>query len=139
MQKQKTKVVEINGGKYRLGKLDARSASYLAFKLAAVIAPAFGKNKGSSSLEDVASAIPDIPRKEFDEMQTMLLKTVCILKEVNGNDIPSPVLKESGAFADEDLAYDSVTVMKLTVQALVFNVGSFFSEAGLTRENSALK
>ncbi len=30
MLKQKTKVIEAGGAKYRLGKMDARSASYLA-------------------------------------------------------------------------------------------------------------
>lgn len=139
MQKQKNKIVEVDGGKYRLGKLDARSASYLAFKLAAIIAPVLGKKKGATSVEEVANAIPNIPRNEFDEMQTMLLKTVCSLKEANGIDMPIPVIKEDGSFVDEDLAYEPVTVMKLTVQALVFNVGSFFSGAGLTQAMSALK
>ena len=139
MQKQKNKIVEVDGAKYRLSKLDARSASYLAFKLAAVIAPVLGKGKKDTSMEEVASAIPNIPRPEFDEMQTMLLKTVYSLKDANGIDMPVPVLKADGSFVDEGMAYEPVVVMKLTIQALVFNIGSFFPEAGLTRAMSALK
>ena len=46
MLKQKNKIIEIDGVKYRLGKLDARSASYMAMKTAAVLAPALGSGNG---------------------------------------------------------------------------------------------
>lgn len=62
----------------------------------------------------------------------MLLKTVCKLVETNAADMPVPIVKADGSFTDEDLAYDAVTVMKLTVNALMFNIGDFFAGAGLT-------
>ena len=57
MLKQKTKVIEAGGAKYRLGKMDARSASYLAMKAAAVIAPALSNVKGMNK-QDAITSLP---------------------------------------------------------------------------------
>lgn len=43
--KRKTQIIEVGGSKYRLSKLDARSASYIAFKSAGIVAPLMGKGK----------------------------------------------------------------------------------------------
>lgn len=137
MLKQKTKVIEAGGVKYRLGKMDARSASYLAMKAAAVIAPALSTVKGMNKQDAItaaANALPSMPREEFDEIQTMLLRTVVKLVETNGVDMPVPVIKADGSFADEDLCYDAPTVMQLSVQALIFNIGDFFQGAGLIQK-----
>lgn len=137
MLKQKTKVFEAGGVKYRLGKMDARSASYLAMKAAAVIAPALSTVKGMNKQDAItaaANALPSMPREEFDEIQTMLLRTVVKLVETNGVDMPVPVIKADGSFADEDLCYDAPTVMQLSVQALIFNIGDFFQGAGLIQK-----
>lgn len=137
MLKQKTKVIEAGGAKYRLGKLDARSASYLAMKAAAVIAPSLSTIKSMTKQEAItaaANALPSMPRAEFDEIQTMLLRTVVKLVETNGVDMPVPVIKEDGSFTDEDLCYDAATVMQLSVKALMFNIGDFFQGAGLIQK-----
>ena len=130
MLKQKTKVEEIGGVKYRFSKMDARSASYMAMKAAAILAPSM--SSGGLTVETAAKALPSMSRAEFDEIQTMLLKTVCKLVETNAADMPVPIMKADGGFVDEDLAYDAVTVMKLTANALMFNIGDFFAGAGLT-------
>ncbi len=130
MLKQKTKVEEIGGVKYRFSKMDARSASYMAMKAAAILAPSL--SGGGLTVESAAKALPSMSRAEFDEIQTMLLKTVCKLVETNAADMPTPILKADGGFVDEELAYDAVTVMKLTANALMFNIGDFFAGAGLT-------
>lgn len=137
MLKQKTKVIEAGGVKYRLGKMDARSASYLAMKAAAVIAPALSTIKSMNKQDAItaaANALPSMPREEFDEIQTMLLRTVVKLVETNGVDMPVPVIKADGSFTDEDLFYDAPTVMQLSVQALMFNIGDFFQGAGLIQK-----
>ena len=56
MLKQKTKVIEAGGAKYRLGKMDARSASYLAMKAAAVIAPAVTADHASAPQSSAAAS-----------------------------------------------------------------------------------
>ena len=132
MLKQKNKIIEIDGVKYRLGKLDARSASYMAMKTAAVLAPALGSGNGMD-VQAAASALPKMSRAEFDEIQTMLLKTVCKLEVAGNTDMPVPVLKSDGSFVDVDMAYDAMTVIRLTAEALMFNIGGFFQGAGLSQ------
>lgn len=120
--KPKTKIIEVKDKKYKLSKLDARTGSYVAFKLAAVIAPALKDN----NVEQALSQVSKLPRAEFDEMQTLLLQTVTEVKDVNGEELPMPLMR-NGAFIDEELTYDVAAVMQLTVQAAIFNVGDFFS------------
>lgn len=120
--KPKTKIVEVKDKKYKLSKLDARTGSYVAFKLAAVIAPALKDN----NVEQALSQVSKLPRAEFDEMQTLLLQTVTEVKDVNGEELPMPLIR-NGAFIDEELTYDVSAVMQLTVQAAIFNVGDFFA------------
>lgn len=129
MLKQKIKNVEVGGKPYQLTKMDARTGSYVAFKAAGVLAPAM-ESKGSGAA--IALALMGMPRKDFDELQSLLLKTVNRLVEApNGQQIPEPVLTAKGDFVDETLAYDVAAVIKLTIEALMFNVGGFFGEAGL--------
>lgn len=126
MLKQKTKNIEVGGKTYQLTKMDARTGSYVAFKAAGVLAPAMGSSAA------IASALTGMPRKDFDELQSLLLKTVNRLVEApNGQQLPEPVLTAKGDFVDAELGYDVVSVIKLTVEALMFNVGGFFGEAGL--------
>lgn len=126
MLKPKTKVVEVAGKPYQLTKMDARTASYVALKAAGVLAPSMGNTAA------MVSALTGMSRKEFDELQTLLLRTVNRLIEApNGQQMPEPVLTAKGDFVDEALAYDAAAVIKLTVEALIFNVGGFFNEAGL--------
>lgn len=131
--KQKSKIIELDGVKYRLSKLDARSASYLAIKAAALLAPAMAE-KGDVNLDDVARDLTNIPRAEFDEMQTMLLSVCAKMNDVGGQLLPEPIIKADGSFVDEDMAYNVQVVMTLSVSALFFNVGDFFQDGGLLKK-----
>lgn len=128
--KEKSKIIEVEDKKYRLSKLNARDASYLAFRLVGVLAPAAGA--GGGSVDALRTAVANVDRAEFDRIQTLLLKSVCAIKEVNDIPMPTPVLKANGDFVDEELAYDPSTVMRITIEALMFNIGSFFPEAEST-------
>ena len=124
MLKQKTQVVEVAGKSYQLTKMDARTGSYVAFKVAGVLAPSGGKT--------AEMALMGMPRKDFDELQSLLLRTVNrLIDNGNGQQLPEPVLTAKGDFVDEALAYDAASVIQLTVHALIFNVGGFFAAAGL--------
>ena len=90
-----------------------------------------GENKENISVESLAKVLPAVPRHEFEEMQTILLKTVVKMNDVGGQLLPEPILKEDGSFAIEALAYDAGAVIALTVRAFLFNVGGFFGGAGL--------
>uniref|UniRef100_UPI0040385BFA phage tail assembly chaperone n=1 Tax=Dialister succinatiphilus TaxID=487173 RepID=UPI0040385BFA len=123
MFKGKTQIVEVNGKKYKLGKLDARSASYLALKVAAVIAPSVAGR--GIDMEQAAKALPSMSREEFDEIQTMILKTVYEIKDAGGTEMSVPIINARGDFVDEDMAYDTSAVITLTVRAMIFNIGGF--------------
>ena len=126
MFKPKTQVVEVAGKNYQLTKMDARTGSYVAFKVAGVLAPTMGIT------DAMAAALMGMPRKDFDELQSLLLRTVNRLIEgPNGQQMPEPVLTAKGDFVDDALAYDAATVIALTIRALMFNVGDFFGAAGL--------
>jgi hypothetical protein len=120
--KPKTKVIEVNGKKYKLSKMDARTGSYVAFKLAVIVAPAL---KGGE-VEKALSQISTLPRNEFDELQSLLLGTVTELKTVDGQELPMPLMR-NGSFINEELQFDVASIMQLTVQAAMFNIGDFFS------------
>ena len=120
--KPKTKVIEVNGKKYKLSKMDARTGSYVAFKLAVIVAPAL---KGGE-VEKALSQISTLPRNEFDELQSLLLGTVTELKTVDGQELPMPLMR-NGCFINEELQFDVASIMQLTVQAAMFNIGDFFS------------
>lgn len=127
MLKPKTQVVEVAGKKYQLTKMNARAGSYVAFKVAGVLAPTMGNT------DAMAAALMGMPRKDFDELQSLLLRTVLRLVEgPDGQQMPEPVLTADGDFVDEALAYDVATVINLTIRALVFNIGDFFGAAGLS-------
>ena len=59
MLKQKTQVVEVAGKSYQLTKMDARTGSYVAFKVAGVLAPSGAK------AAEMAAALMGMPRKDF--------------------------------------------------------------------------
>lgn len=129
MLKQKTQDVEVGGKKYRLTKIDARTGSYVAAKLALIAAPLLTDKKFDE--KTMAALVPNLSRRDFDEIQTILLKSVLKLNEAKDNLLPEPILKNDGSFVDEELEYDAASVMNLTAQAAMFNVGAFFAAAGL--------
>ena len=131
--KIKEKFFEHNGSRYKLTKLDADSGSYVAFKLAGVALPLMNGFSGKVSQDEMrllSQAITSMGRKEFTEVQKILLGTVLRLETSGGVDMPVPVLKADGTYADEDLRTDAKTVIALTVQAALFNIGDFFGGEG---------
>lgn len=131
--KVKDKIIEAGGKRYKLTKLDADAGSYVAFKLAGVALPLMNGFSGKVSQDDMrllSQAITSMGRKEFTEVQKILLGTVLRLETSGGVDMPVPVLKADGTYADEDLRTDAKTVIALTVQAALFNIGDFFGGEG---------
>jgi hypothetical protein len=130
MLKQKTKDIEIGGKKYRLTKLDARTASYVAAKIAILVVPLV---QGGKKLDvgALGSLLPNLSRGDFAEMQDILLSSVRHLVAAGDNEMPEPILKADGSFVDDELSYDAMTVIGLTANAAIFNIGDFFDAARL--------
>lgn len=138
--KVKEKIIEVNGGRFRLTKLNADAGSYVAFKLAGVALPLLqglsGKKINDADMKLLSQAISSMSRAEFSEVQKILLGTVQKITTSGGVDMPMPVLKADGSYADEEMAMDARTVISLTVQAAMFNISGFFTEEGLSETKS---
>lgn len=140
MAKRETeKYIEAGGNRYKLTKLDADAGSYVAFKLAGVALPLMNGVTGKVSADDMkllSQAITSMSRNEFTEVQKILLSTVLKIEHSGGVDMPVPVLKADGTYTDEELRMDAKTVISLTVQAALFNIGGFFGGEGLSQNQA---
>ena len=134
--KVKEKYFDYNGTRYKLTKLDADSGSYVAFKLAGVAQPVMsgmsGQGVTAGDMQLLSQAITSMNRKDFTEVQKILLATVLKMETSGGVDMPMPILKADGTYTDEELRTDAAAVIALTVQAAIFNIGGFFGGEGLS-------
>jgi hypothetical protein len=139
------KDIEVNGRKFRLGKFDARTGSYMLFKLVGILTPIFKnidtkKDVKDINIEDInltemLSSLTSLPEKDFRYIQDNCLRTV---KELLPGNAPQ-VLDEFGNYGILDAEYDTMLILNLTVQALIFNVSGFFSENLLDSITERLK
>lgn len=136
------KDIEINGRTFRLKKLDARTGSYMLFKLVKILTPIFKgikfedvkKNIKEDVKEDdiniteLMSSIFDLPENEFRYIQDNCLRVVEELLPAG----PANVLDNYGNYGILNIEFDTMLLMNLTVQSLIFNVSGFFEGSPLT-------
>jgi hypothetical protein len=136
------KDVEVNGRMFRIRKFDALTGSFMLIKITGLMAPLL-KNLDMSKLKNVNEAsdvqldafnlpgimaeLGNLPEEDFKYIQGKCLR-VCHESLSAGL---TPILNENGSFAVMGLDEDTMTVMALTVHALVFNVKGFFTESPL--------
>lgn len=139
--KDRYKFIELDGQKYRIEKMPARTALYIGSQLAmALVGGARSsqeKEQGVNS-EAVQSALSSLSKETFFGILNDCLKTVNKITEVNGAQMPEPVLKADGSFVDPDMEYDISAVLRLTVDVLMFNVSNFFGGKGLSSLKTSL-
>jgi hypothetical protein len=124
------KDIEINDRKFRLNKMNARTGSYLIFKLMKILSPMFKNIKEDSNdinisdlnLTELASKLFDLPEEDFRFIQDNALQ---VIQEILPGGQP-PVLNKRGEFEALNVEFDTPLVMNLTIQSLVFNVKGFF-------------
>ncbi len=125
MQKREIfKDVEINGRRFRVGKFDALTGSYIAYKLLMEMLPMGLELQMGLTLPTNRSAMS---REDFTAIQKECLM-VCseITAMKSGTEMPVQILLASGDWGCPDLREDVMTVIMLTIHVLVFNVSSFF-------------
>lgn len=130
------KDIEINDRKFRLNKMDARTGSYMLFKLMKILTPIF-KNVSEESLKDkkiedlnlteLAESLFELREEEFKYIQDNSLYVVDEILKAG----PQKVLNKSGEWGILNIEFDTALVMNLTVQSLVFNVQGFFEGSPL--------
>lgn len=134
--KKNFKDIEINGRSFRLNKLDARTGSYMLFKLTKILTPIL-KNVKADNLKDfdidkinlteLAGSLFELPEEEFRYIQDNCLQRVEEILPAGG----AQVLNKHGIFGVGDIEFDTALVMNLTIQSLVFNVSGFFEDSPL--------
>lgn len=133
MEKRETsKVFDFGDRKWRIGKFDAFTGSYIAYKLMAEVLP-----MGLAQQVDIPLPPGDakpMSKADFFDLQRDCLGVCAELLDSG----PTPVLNEQGNFGVIGLEHDAPTVLALTVQVLVFNVASFFDERLLTLLSGAM-
>lgn len=129
------KDIEINERTFRLNKMDARTGSYMLFKLTKILIPIFKNIKedseemklGDLNLTEIANSLFDLEEKEFRYIQDNALKVV---KEILPGGQPA-ILNKHGEFEALNVEFDTGLVMNLTVQSLYFNIKGFFKGSPL--------
>ena len=124
---QATKDVEIAGTKYQVGQFKARDGSWILAQILTKMLPAVIESAFKTA--NLATGRAAISEEEFASIQGHAL-AVCRRME---NGVPMPIFFLPNTWAIKDLEYDLITVMALTVQALVFNISPFFEGDGLTQ------
>lgn len=125
---------EHEGRKWSIGKFDAMTGSYVAYKLMAEILPMGLGAKVGVPAQIQKKGMPTMSRADFQDLQRDCLG-VCRELLKSG---PAPVLADDGTFAVEGLEHDTKTVLALTIQALAWNVRDFFDESLLSSLASTL-
>lgn len=129
MPKRETqKIVEIKGRRWRISKFDAMTGSYVSYKLLFQMLP----GNMESSLQDQTPNAMNLPKdrplmgkQEFFELQKDCLAVCHELIMVGDSEQALPIFL-NGQWARPELEDDVMTIMALTVHALIFNVTGFF-------------
>lgn len=119
-----SKDVEIEGKRYRVGRVTAIVGSAMVAQILPKIIPYM---EDGLNIAVIFKMLPTISAAELGSIQNDCL-LVCSRYEENN---PVPVMLRPGVWGVKELEYDAVTVMALTVHALVFNLAPFFTGGGL--------
>lgn len=135
-RREVNKTIEISGRRWQIGRFDALTGSYIAFKLLTETLPALPmppelQEKLGMMFSPTQKSGSIMSKTDFIALQRDCLSVCGEIKNVGGVETPIPVLMPDGRWAVDDLENDTVTVIALTLTALVFNISSFFEEDAL--------
>lgn len=131
MEDSKMLTLDIHGQErmFRISRFKATTGAFILFKLTSVLAPLFEGNDGNPDSMDIGkmlSVMGKIPQEEFEYIQKQALM-VC--HEMLAS--PAPVMRPDGTYGVIGLEMDTISVLKLTMHSLVFNLKDFFTESGM--------
>ena len=127
-RKELYKDIEIQGRRWRIRKMDARTASYWLNKI--MLTSGSAKSQGEFSAA-AAKMLGGMSKADYADFQNDCLSVCFELQEMQGQIVPMPVLRIDGSWNVEGLDYDLQTVMELTMSGFVAGVSDdFFDEGG---------
>lgn len=115
--------LDINGSKYQVVRMKAKTGSFLLTTLLTKVLPS-----ALSSGGDIASLLPQLSEGDFELFQGHALEAC---RKFNGQGIAEPIFLRPDRWAIKELEYDLNTVLQLTMESLMFNLSPFFSDGGL--------
>ncbi len=134
MKREQFKDVEVNGRKFRIGRFDALTGSYITTLLLMQMLP-MGMEDGLAGMPKDRSLMD---KGTFREVQMDCLKVVSELKQVGETIAPVLVMLPDGRWGVEEIEDDTMTVITLTINSLMFNLSDFFQEGALNSLSQTL-
>ena len=148
--KEKTTEVTVNGQRYQVRRMTPTTGSYIWQRLmasmfkaqmeAGVVAEETPDVKAAEAVEKATPeqrlrgmcgiAFMHLSFTDTEFMQTASMKVISRIENLAGNDMPMPIMDDSGRYAIDDVASDPFLVTRLTVEALVFSLAPFLAESG---------
>lgn len=140
MSRAEFKEFEVGGRKFQVKRFDALTGSYIAFTLFEKILPVIMGNKD----QFIGSKTPDVSADKFSEMlpstffkmsreDFTALQKDCL--KVCYEVLPAgltPVIGANGRWGIIGVDTDTGLILRLTIEALLFNLLGFFKEGGLS-------
>jgi hypothetical protein len=139
------KDIELAGRKWRIGKMDPLTGSYLATKLMAKVGHvAVGIASGNVTDQVVmamaiAQEIGSFSKAEFLEIQMDCLVVCKEIQQQQGIDFPLQIIMPDGKWGVQDLEDDVVTVLALVTHTVIFNLTPFFDKDRLQEVKDSFK
>nr|DAP01125.1 MAG TPA: tail assembly chaperone protein [Caudoviricetes sp.] len=139
MNRETEKIIEVMGRKFKIGKFDAFTGSYILFQLFEKIVPMGLEAKiptaeGKSLQQELPKNRMAMDKEEFVKLQRDCLSVISEILPAG----PRPIFNENGSWGLNDIEHNTPLVILLTIHALAFNVGDFFAAGGLTELQSSL-
>ena len=132
MKREPYKDVEIGGRKWRIGRFDALTGSYIATLLLMQMLPmGLDEKVSGGALASLSKDRSLMDKATFMSIQIDCLKVISEIQSIGGVATTLPILLVDGRWAVPDLENDLITVLALTVHTLIFNISDFFQEDAL--------
>ncbi len=135
----KTKIIELNGYKFKIKKLNAFTASYIAVQIGFSLAGGLFSAGNVNKVDMLQKAISGMDKEKFIEIQKDCLSAVEIINDVNGSEMPEALVLNNGSLSHKELENDFITIMLLTIEVVMFNVEGFFGEKDLQSLTNSLQ
>ncbi len=142
----KTKIVEIDGARYQIGKMGAAEGSYIHWRILGALLreQQDGQREQTEDERRQADAVGDEEKAKmlvtlglmrgltFEDTQfaqRAALRVVSRLEWAGAAEHPMPIVTADGRFVPAELGDDAALVSLLTVESLAFNLAPFFSKS----------
>jgi len=135
MKREQFKDVEVNGRRFRIGRFDALTGSYITTLLLMQMLP-MGLEDRIPGVSSKGKSIMD--KETFMDIQRDCLKVVSELKPVGDSIAPMLVMLPDGRWGVMGIEDDTLIVITLTISVLAFNLSDFFQEGALSNLNQVL-